>query len=211
MIDTKNLVIDYKGGKQLTFQDIHIKKGQQWLLKGNSGTGKTSLLHMLSGILTPTSGTISLDDVLINQLSQSEMDKYRAKSIGLIFQRNLFVSSLNMYNNLVITRKLASKAIKKDNILQLTSELGITELINKMPHELSQGEQQRFSIARSLINNPKVILADEPTSSLDDTNCKRFIDTITNICNRHEVTLLIATHDNRFNAKFQNSIQLAKV
>jgi putative ABC transport system ATP-binding protein len=209
MIYTKDLAIDYKGGKQFLFKDISIAKGQQWLLKGGSGTGKTTLLHMLSGILSPSSGNISINDVHLNQLSQAALDKFRANSIGLIFQKNLFISSLNMYNNLVIARKLADKAIDKNTIIQLSDELGISKLIDKKPHALSQGELQRFSIARALINEPKVILADEPTSSLDDTNCERFIDIITNVCKQHEVTLLIATHDNRFNVQFQNTIQLA--
>ncbi|WP_430813470.1 ABC transporter ATP-binding protein [Carboxylicivirga sp. RSCT41] len=208
MIYTRDLTINYKGGKQLTFKDMHIEKGQQWLLKGHSGTGKTTLLHMLSGILSPSAGTISIDNVIINQLSQAQQDQFRATSIGLIFQKNLFISSINMYNNLVIGKKLAGHAIDKTTILQLTDELGISALIDKMPHELSQGEQQRFSIARALVNEPKVILADEPTSSLDDTNCQRFINSISKLCDQHAITLLIATHDNRFNEQFKNAIQL---
>lgn len=209
MISTKDLTIDYKRGKQLSFQDIQINKGEQWLLKGNSGTGKTTLLHMLSGILCPSSGTIIVNGINFNQLNQSKKDTFRANTIGLIFQKNLFVSSLNMYNNLVIARKLAGQSIDKKAILQLTDELDISALCDKKPFELSQGEQQRFSIARALINQPKVILADEPTSSLDDTNCQRFIDTITKVCKQHDVTLLVATHDNRFNTQFKNTIHLA--
>ncbi|MCG8581157.1 MAG: ATP-binding cassette domain-containing protein [Bacteroidales bacterium] len=209
MIYTKGLAINYKGGKQLTFKDLHIDRGQQWLLKGHSGTGKTTLLHILSGILPPSAGIVSIGDVIINELPQSQLDKFRASSIGLIFQKNLFVSSINMYNNLVIGKKLAGQQIDKTKILKLTDELGISALINKMPYQLSQGEQQRFSIARALVNDPKIILADEPTSSLDDTNCERFINSITTLCNKHNVTLLIATHDNRFNEQFQNAIQLA--
>ncbi|MCT4589010.1 MAG: ATP-binding cassette domain-containing protein [Carboxylicivirga sp.] len=209
MIHTKDLAIDYKGGKQLSFKDLQIDKGQQCLLKGNSGAGKTTLLHMLSGILSPSSGTISIDDTEITKLRQVQMDKFRASSIGLIFQKNLFISSLNMYENLAIGKKVAGQFIDKNKIHQLTDELDITTLINKKPFELSQGEQQRFSIARALVNEPRVILADEATSSLDDTNCQRFIESITSICSKHEVTLLIATHDNRFNAQFQTTIQLA--
>ena len=204
MICTKNLRIEYKGRKSLNFQDISINKGEQWLLKGDSGTGKTTLLHLLSGILSPTSGSIEINDVLINELSQSENDRFRAETIGLIFQKNLFVSSLSMYNNLVVTQKLAGTVIDKEYIAHLTDELNITELINKRPHELSQGEQQRFSIARALVNQPKIILADEPTSSLDNTNCQRFADIISKVCNTHGVTLLIATHDNRLDASINN-------
>ena len=208
MILTNNLIINYKANRSIHFNDVSIKKGEQWLLKGDSGTGKTTLLHLLSGILLPSSGTIEINGSVINELSRAQLDQYRAQNIGLIFQKNLFVSSLSMYNNLILPIKLAGNSIDKTFVNQLTDELGITKLIHKRPHELSQGEQQRFSIARALVNKPSVILADEPSSSLDDTNCKRFADMISTICNSYEVTLLIATHDGRLEAQIPKVINL---
>ncbi len=208
MIVTKDLKIEYSGSKQLSFQNLSINEGEQWLLKGDSGTGKTTLLHLLSGILTPTSGSIKVNGVYINELGQSENDQFRAKNIGLIFQKNLFVSSLNMLNNLSVAQKLAGSNVDEEYIHHLTDELNITKLIHKRPHELSQGEQQRFSIARALVNQPKIILADEPTSSLDNSNCNRFADIISQVCTMHKVTLLIATHDHRLDSRIDNLINL---
>ncbi len=209
MIHTQSLQYKYKEGKHLSFPDIMVQSNDQWLLTGKSGSGKTTFIHLLAGILSPLSGDIIVHNTNISKFKQSGLDKFRAKNIGLIFQKNLFINSLNMFQNLLITQKVAKAKTDKQFIEHILDELHITELSTKKPFELSQGEQQRFSIARALVNKPKVVLADEPTSSLDDENCNRFIELIKTTCLHYNAALLIATHDSRLKQYFKNSISLS--
>lgn len=208
MIETKNVHYDYSESHNLSFSDIFIKKREQWLLKGKSGSGKTTLIHLLAGILTPTRGSVSINNVLLENLNQSRLDKFRAKTVGLIFQKHMFVHSLNMHQNVFIPQSYAGGNSDKKHVFQLMDDLGITELAGKKPFQLSQGELQRFSVARALANKPKVVIADEPTSSLDDENCQRFIELIRKNCEQHGATLLIATHDARIETYFEHIIRL---
>lgn len=208
MIETRDVGYTYSESSNLSFDDILIEEREQWLLKGKSGSGKTTLIHLLAGILTPSQGSVSINNVLLEKLSQSGLDSFRAKNVGLIFQKHLFISSLNMYQNVLIPQTYAGGNNDKDLIYELMDGLGINKLAGKKPFQLSQGELQRFSIARALANKPKVVIADEPTSSLDDDNCERFIELIRTNCEQHEATLLIATHDARIEMHFEHIIRL---
>ncbi len=208
MIEIRNVNYKYSGSRNLSFPDLLINEGEQWLLKGKSGSGKTTLIHLLAGILKPTQGTIKIDNLILNKLNQSRLDRLRADTIGLIFQKNIFLNAVNMYQNAIIPQEMSGKDFDKQTIHQLLDDLGIKDLAKKKPAHLSQGELQRFSIARALANKPKLVIADEPTSSLDDENCRLFIQLIKRICLQHGVTLLIATHDARIEEHFKNSIQL---
>ena len=208
MIETRDVGYTYSENEHLSFSDIVIREGEQWLLKGESGSGKTTLIHLLAGILTPTQGSVSINGVLLQNLNQSGLDRFRAKTIGLIFQKHLFISSVNMYQNILIPQRMAGGDTDKKRIYQLFDELNIATLAGKKPNHLSQGQLQRFSIARALANKPKLVIADEPTSSLDDKNCLRFIELIKKTCEEHGATLLIATHDARIEAKFKHIINL---
>lgn len=126
----------------------------------------------------------------------------------MIFQKHLFVQSLTMLQNVGLPKSFSGKSSDKNRIFQLMNDLGITPLADKKPFELSQGELQRFSVARALVNKPKVVIADEPTSSLDDKNCERFIELIKKNCDQHGATLLIATHDARIESHFNQIIRL---
>ena len=206
MVETRNVSYKYSESQNLSFSDISIKEGEQWLLKGKSGSGKTTLIHLLAGILTPTQGSISINKVLLESLNQYGLDKFRAKTIGLIFQKHLFINSINMYQNVLIPQRVAGGQADKKRVYQLFEELNITTLAGKKPAQLSQGELQRFSIVRALINKPKLVIADEPTSSLDDENCQQFIELIRKNCEEHGATLLIATHDARIELQFNHNI-----
>ncbi|ASB48258.1 ABC transporter ATP-binding protein [Alkalitalea saponilacus] len=208
MIITKELKFTYPGTATLSFKDFSLTAGQQILIKGESGSGKTTLLHLLSGILTPDSGIIEVDEVRVDQLRAHQRDSFRANHIGLIFQRNLFIKSISMYKNMLLAQHIAQSKEDREILMEILEELGISNLSGKKPHHLSQGEQQRFSIARALVNNPKVVLADEPTSSLDDVNCHRFSQMLKSICEKYNITLLIATHDSRLEQQFNCVIEL---
>ena len=173
MIETKSLEFSYDNSFVFKFPDIKLKSNENLLVLGNSGIGKSTLLHNLAGILRPKSGSIKIFDQDISKLSELELDKFRGQNIGIIFQRSHFVNSLTVGENLELAQFLGRN--KKGNIKETLNNLKILDKINKKPKELSQGERQRASIALAIINSPKLILADEPTSSLDDTNCSNVI------------------------------------
>ncbi|TCO06038.1 ABC transporter ATP-binding protein [Natronoflexus pectinivorans] len=208
MIYTNELKFKYPKENTLSFKDISLLAGQQTLIKGVSGSGKTTLLHLLSGVLTPESGSIIINDIHLEQLSNQQKDRFRAKNIGIIFQRNLFIKSLSMLENMLLAQRIAGNNTDKEILEEILRELDISNLSGKIPHHLSQGEQQRFSIARALVNRPKVILADEPTSSLDDVNCVKFTELLKEVCEKFRVTLVIATHDSRLEQAFNHIVEL---
>lgn len=208
MIETRNVCYKYSKNETLTFSDVLIKEGEQWLLKGNSGSGKTTLIHLLAGILSPTQGSVSINGVSLENLNQSGLDRFRAKTIGLIFQKHLFINAINMYQNVSLPQQIVCGKVDKKQIFHLFDALNISILAFKKPGELSQGELQRFSIARALVNKPKLVIADEPTSSLDDDNCLQFIELIKKNCEEHGASLIIATHDARIDSQFQHAIRL---
>ena len=206
MIETKSLEFSYDNSFVFKFPDIKLKSNENLLVLGNSGIGKSTLLHNLAGILRPKSGTIMIFDQDITKLSELELDKFRGQNIGIIFQRSHFVNSLTIGENLELAKFLGRN--KKGNIKETLDNLKILDKINKKPKELSQGERQRASIALAIINSPKLILADEPTSSLDDTNCSNVIKILKEQALKYQAQLIVITHDSRLKKHFKKSISL---
>lgn len=206
MIETKSLEFSYDKSFVFKFPDIKLKSNENLLVLGNSGIGKSTLLHNLAGILRPKSGSIKIFDQDISKLSELELDKFRGQNIGIIFQRSHFVNSLTVGENLELAQFLGRN--KKGNIKETLNNLKILDKINKKPKELSQGERQRASIALAIINSPKLILADEPTSSLDDTNCSNVIKILKEQALKYQAQLIVITHDSRLKKHFKKSISL---
>lgn len=192
----------------LQFPDIHCQKGEHWLLLGQSGSGKTTLLHLLGGLLSPNQGDISINNVDLKSLSTSNLDKFRGKNIGIIFQTSHFVKALTVQENLMLAQQLAGVAVSKTRIKELLDRLNVGHKLHSKPHQLSQGEQQRVAIARALVNQPAIILADEPTSALDDQNCDEVIQLLEEQAAAVKATLIVVTHDNRLKEKFEHKILL---
>ena len=206
MIETKSLEFSYDNSFVFKFPDIKLKSNENLLVLGNSGIGKSTLLHNLAGILRPKSGSIMIFDQDITKLSELELDKFRGQNIGIIFQRSHFVNSLTVGENLELAQFLGRN--KKGNIQETLDSLKILDKVNKKPKELSQGERQRASIALAIINSPKLILADEPTSSLDDTNCSNVIKILKEQALKYQAQLIVITHDSRLKKHFKKSISL---
>ena len=206
MIETKSLEFSYDNSFVFKFPDIKLNSNENLLVLGNSGIGKSTLLHNLAGILRPKSGSIKIFDQEISKLSELELDKFRGQNIGIIFQRSHFVNSLAVGENLELAQFLGRN--KKGNIKETLDNLKILDKINKKPKELSQGERQRASIALAIINSPKLILADEPTSSLDDTNCSNVIKILKEQALKYQAQLIVITHDSRLKKHFKKSISL---
>tara|TARA_B100001778_G_scaffold296846_1_gene269962 strand:- start:635 stop:1258 length:624 start_codon:yes stop_codon:yes gene_type:complete len=207
MIKTRGIKFDYNNQVFFEFPDIEIKNRENLLIIGNSGIGKTTLLHLLAGLLESKSGSIELFGKEISNLNSYQLDTFRGENIGIVFQRSHFVNSLTVKENLELAQFIANK---KDNnrIDTILKSLGILDKSDKKTNQLSQGEKQRASIALAIVNSPKLILADEPTSSLDDENCDRVIKLLKKQASEFNAQLIVITHDNRLKKHFKKSIKL---
>lgn len=209
MISTKNLRFSYAKGTDFNFPDITAAAGQSLLITGGSGKGKTTLLHLLGGLLRPQSGEVVIENTNISTLSEKKLDHFRGKNIGLVLQQSYFVASLNVLENVMLASWLATGKHAADKAKQLLLQLDLGGHLHKMPSQLSIGQQQRVSIARALINEPKLLLADEPTSSLDDENAFKVADMLDALAKQYGTALVIVTHDQRLKDRFPNQISLS--
>lgn len=207
MIQTKKLNFKYNDQAAFSFPDINLGKNENLLIIGSSGIGKTTLLHLLAGLLQSDSGSINLYGQDISQLTQYELDRFRGQNIGIVFQKPHFVNSLSVKENLQLAQYLGNK-VSQGRIDDVLSSLNILDKKNKNPKKLSQGEKQRACIAMAIVNSPKLILADEPTSSLDDENCDRVIKLLKKQASEFNAQLVVITHDNRLKKHFKKSIKL---
>ena len=207
MIKTESLKFSYDGKKYFDFPDINLDSGENLLIIGNSGIGKTTLLHLLAGILKPESGSISISGTDISKFSDTELDKFRGDNIGIVFQKPHFISSLTINENLKLAQYLSPSKISGD-AKKILENLNIKDKYQQKPNQLSEGEKQRASIALALINSPSLILADEPTSSLDDFNCNNVIKLLKKQANDHKAQLIVITHDARLKKHFKNNLNL---
>ena len=210
MIKAKQLEFSYDGQSTLSFPNVECAAGEQCLILGQSGCGKTTLLHLLGGLLTPTKGTIEIGSTNLSQLSGAALDQFRGRNIGIIFQQSHFIRSLTIEENLLLAQKLSANPSDKNAIHSLLEKLNIAYKAHDKADSLSQGEQQRAAIARALINRPKLILADEPTSALDDINCNEVIRLLEEQALAANAALLIVTHDARLKEHISKQIFLEK-
>ena len=208
MLTTRDLTFDYGPAKQFAFPDVHCVSQETLLILGQSGTGKTTFLHLLALLLRPQSGSVTIDQTDLTQLSASQTAAFRAKHIGIVYQKPHFVSSLSVLDNLILANYLANKPQQKDRARDLASQLGFSEHLDKKTNQLSQGEQQRVSIARAVMNQPDLILADEPTSSLDDGNTDRVVQLLRQQSAQVGASLVVVTHDQRLKDAFPNQVFL---
>lgn len=208
MLQTDQLKFAYPGEKTYSFPDISCERGAHWLLLGQSGSGKTTFLHLLGGLLSPKSGAIRLEGTDMATLSGPALDRFRGQHIGIIFQKAHFVNALTVGENLALAQQLAGMPVDNHRIAKLLNRLNVGHKIHSKPDRLSVGEQQRVAIARALVNSPELILADEPTSALDDENCEQVLHLLTEQAASVKATLLIVTHDGRLKDKIQNQIRL---
>jgi ABC-type lipoprotein export system ATPase subunit len=209
MLYADGLAFTYPNSKTIAYPTIHCDAKLPLLVEGKSGCGKSTLLHILAGLQSHYTGKISVNNVILSSLNNRELDKFRGKHIGIVFQKSFFIDSLSMKENMDLACFLGmgNKNEKKVNLFM--QELNIAHDQKKLPSELSSGELQRFSIMRALINDAKLVLADEPTSSLDDENTELVTNLLLHYCKTREAALVIVTHDERLKKHFKNQIQLA--
>ena len=205
VLEWKNLHHKYpESAEQLSFHDWSLPAGRHSLIMGPSGSGKTTLLHLLAGLMRPTGGFLRIVGTDIAQLSQTNLDKFRGQHIGIIFQRPHLVRSLTVMENLQLIATLNRKGKQNERIEQLALRLGIMPILKKKTSQISQGQAMRVAIARAVLNQPLLLLADEPTASLDDQNCERVANLLLEEATLLNASLVIATHDARLKTVFPN-------
>lgn len=198
MISIQQLTFQYHSDSDpIHFPDWEVAQGEQALIIGSSGSGKTTLLHLLAGLLTPQKGMIKVGEKDLARLASNALDKYRGQHIGLVFQKPHLLNSLSLEQNLLLAQYMAGLKQDRARVIEVIERLGLTHRKKALVTTLSLGEAQRASIARAVINAPSVILADEPTSSLDDENCEKVLSILQEQASTQHATLVIATHDQR--------------
>ena len=201
IIELKNIVKTYHSRKKIKVLNkinFCFKAGKIYSLMGPSGSGKSTLLNLLSLIDIPTSGTIKISNTTIDNKSRSQNDKLRSKKIGIVYQNNNLLSDFTVIENIYLARLCLDENKKKAlfDAKKLIQNLGLSNRENHLSSELSGGEMQRVAIARALINSPEIILADEPTGSLDVKNAKEVFKILLKLKNKNRL-IIFATH-NRF-------------
>ncbi len=196
-LEVRSLRKSYDDGRieALRGVDLTIEAGEYVAISGASGSGKSTLLHLLGGLDVPTSGQVLFKGI---PLSASDLDDYRARQIGFIFQAFYLLPTLSAIENVQVP--MLALELHAQNGAQraeaLLTELGLSHRLNQYPNELSAGERQRVAIARSLANDPSILMADEPTGNLDSVNSARIMEILTGIQKRRGMTLIIVTHEN---------------
>lgn len=202
LLSTRSLVFSYDNEKQLAFPDLSINEGEKLLITGSSGSGKTTLIRLLSGLMKPQTGEVTFLGQSFSQLGRRDSDQLRGQNIGMVRQEMIFAQSLRCLDNLLLAPYCAG--IKPDKHVAKThlEKMGIGYIAQKFPTQISTGERQRLGICRALMNNPKLLIADEPTSNLDDQNAMNIIKILTDLSDIFNSGLIVVTHDSRIKESF---------
>lgn len=198
----------YDSENVVTLPEITLEKGSECVILGLSGSGKSTLLHVLGGLLKPTRGSLEINGEFLYSMPESKRDKFRGQNIGIIFQQMHLVDSLTVEENIRLAQYMSGRSINSGRIKEICEQLGINDKRHAYIDQLSQGQKQRVGIARAVINEPGLILADEPTSSLDDSRAEEVTGLLRSQAERCGATLIISTHDNRVKPFFKNTINL---
>lgn len=178
--------------------DLHIKEGEFVSIVGASGAGKTTLLQIIGTLDTDNEGEVVINGVNIKKLSDKQLSAFRNKQLGFVFQFHQLLPEFTALENVCIPGYIARRDSKEveEKAKELLTKLGLQDRFHHKPNELSGGEKQRVAVARALINDPKLILADEPSGSLDSGNKKELHSLLRKLCNEYGLTILLVTHDN---------------
>lgn len=199
------------GTEDLTILDdvsLEIPDGEFVAITGASGSGKSTLLGLIAGLDAPSSGEILIDGDSVTRMNEDQLAALRSQKIGFIFQSFHLIPSLTAFENVLIPMEIAGLADAKDRADKLLSDVDLTNRGHHYPTELSGGEQQRIAIARAFANDPKILLADEPTGNLDSRNGGHIFELMTDLHRRNNVTLVLVTHDQTLADKAQRQIKL---
>lgn len=211
MITIKGLEFQYPNGEfNLNISDFSVTKGSKVAVIGPSGSGKTTLLNLISGILTPKKGSISVNEVQVSGLDDKGRRDFRITNIGFVFQDFDLLDYLNVMDNILhpyrITNALTLNKEVRSRAVLLAEQMGIGTMLKRHANDLSHGEKQRAAISRALLPYPKLILSDEATGNLDPDNKTRILDLLFKSVEEHEATLLAVTHDYELLKRFDRVV-----
>ncbi|HHX69444.1 MAG: ABC transporter ATP-binding protein [Miniphocaeibacter sp.] len=201
IIKVRNLYKVYKMGEELIYAlrnvNLDIYKNETISLLGTSGSGKSTLLNLLAGLEKPTKGKVEIGGIEVSSLNEKQITKFRQKNIGFIFQSYNLISSMTALENVEFSLMLkgVDKETRIKRSIKILNDVGLGKRLNHKPNEMSGGQQQRVSIARALIDNPKIVFADEPTGNLDSKTSREILNLIMNLTKEHNQTMILVTHD----------------
>lgn len=199
ILKVENLVKTYKNGNSTINAvdniSFSVEKGDFVAIVGASGSGKSTLLHLLGGVDRPTSGKVYIDNVDIYSMNNDALAIFRRRQVGLIYQFYNLIPILNVEENIVLPCKLDGKNVSKDRLNEIIDTLGLSARRKHLPNELSGGQQQRVSIGRAIINNPALVLADEPTGNLDSKASDEIVALLKESNKKYNQTIIVITHD----------------
>ena len=201
-------------GETLSILDVpafEVAAGEQMALIGPSGCGKTTLLHVIAGITKPTSGRVVLDGIEVTRYSESARDRIRADKIGYVFQTFNLLSGFSALENIVLGMTFARGKKNLDRAASLLDRVGLSHRASHRPSKMSVGEQQRVAVARALANQPKLLLADEPTANIDPKNQKHIVELIRTTCDEENIALILVTHSREVSGQFDRIDKLEDV
>ena len=212
MIQLKEVTKTVRSGTEnltiLSDVSLDVPEGQFVALTGASGSGKSTLLGLIAGLDAPSSGAITIDGDEITSMSEDALAEIRSAKIGFIFQSFHLIPSLTAFENILIPMEIRGNRNAKDRAAELLRDVDLTDRGHHYPAELSGGEQQRVAIARAFANEPKILLADEPTGNLDSKNGRHIFELMTQLHERRAVTLVLVTHDHGLASEAQRQIVL---
>ena len=212
MITIDDLICEFPDGEGKTIRALTLPKArignEAWALIGPSGSGKTTLLHCLSGLVTPTEGGISIDGVCLSDLNEAELCHFRSHQVGYVFQKPLLMPYLTVAENLQLSASLQGRRLTAGDIADLLGSVGLSGYEHRKPGKLSGGEAQRVSFLRAILRKPAILLADEPTASLDRENGEIIVRELLAYQKASGCTLLCATHDEKVQQQFSKHLIL---
>lgn len=198
-LELRNVTKTYRepGGGRLPVLNIAnftLAAGEQVVLVGSSGGGKTTLLNIIAGITTADAGQVRIDGTDLNQLPEAARDRFRAERLGYVFQTFNLLPAFTALENVLLGMSFSGKRPDRARAIQLLDRVGLKHRLYHKPSQMSVGEQQRTSVARALVNTPRLLLADEPTANVDAANQQNILDLLRSSCKEHNVSLLLVTH-----------------
>ncbi len=211
IVEIENLRFGYGAAPLLALDHFAVARAEAVLIRGPSGCGKTTLLHLIAGLLRADAGTLRVAGQALAELKHGALDRFRGRHIGMVLQQFHLLPSLTVLQNVLVAQSAAGFGSNETRALAVLRELGVAELAAARPHRLSVGQQQRVAIARALVNDPPLVLADEPTSSLDDEASAIVLDLMQDAADRHGAALVIATHDQRVRQRIARELVLTRL
>ena len=215
MIQVSNVTFGYRvGGFRIDIPKLGVEAGEKVAVMGPSGRGKTTLLHLLAGVLVPSAGRIGVDGIDVSALGREDRQDYRALRMGMVFQEFELLAYLDVIDNVLLPYRI-SPVLKLDDEARerataLVEEVGLDDKERRYPRHLSQGERQRVAVCRALVTRPAILLGDEPTGNLDPENRDHIMDTLFRYSDETQAPLVVVTHDHELLDRFDRTIDVTE-